>query len=371
MKRWMVVLMTGVVAVSLHSARAEWYDDMKFKGDVRYRFENINDDSRDSQQQRDRIRARLGVFPRVNNELDVGLQIATGTEVGNKEDPTSSNTTMTDGFSGKGIFLDLAYFDWHPEVIKGADLIGGKMKNPFITVGDYIWDGDVTPEGLAAKYHVGKDVELLANAGYLWVYERSAAADTKLYGVQGALKYHFNSDAHVMVGASGYLYDNMEGFDVIDWSGAKKTYGNSKVSSVSGTTTNSLYAMEYTELEGFAEVAFKLGLPVTLFGSYVVNTEAEEDDTGYMLGGAIGKAKDPKSFEVGYNYRRLEKDAAVGAFVDSDSWGGGTDGQGHKLYGKYQIHKNWQAGISYFINDKKLDDSVNYERLQVDLVASF
>lgn len=31
---------------------------------------------------------------------------------------------------------------------------------------------------------MGKDVEFLANAGYLWVYERSAAADTKLYGAR-------------------------------------------------------------------------------------------------------------------------------------------------------------------------------------------
>lgn len=370
MKRWMVLMMAGMAALSLRSAQAEWYDDMKFKGDVRYRFENIDEEGKDNHQ-RDRIRARLGVFPRVNNELDVGIQVATGEESGNKENPTSSNATLTDGFSGKGIFLDLAYFDWHPDVLKGIDLIGGKMKNPFITVGDYMWDGDVNPEGMAAKYHVGKDLEFLSNAGYMWVYERSATDDTKMYGVQGALKYHLNADAHVMIGASGYMFDNMEGFDVIDWSGAKKTYGNSKVSAVSGTTTNSQYAMEYTEVEGFAEVAFMVGLPVALFGSYVVNTDADENDTGFMVGGAIGKAKDPKTFEVGYNYRELEKDAVVGAFSDSDSWGGGTDGRGHKVYGKYQIHKNWQAGIAYFMNDKKLEDSVDYERLQVDLVASF
>ena len=57
--------------------------------------------------------------------------------------------------------------------------------------------------------------------------------------------------------------------------------------------------------------------------------------------------------------------------MDSDSWGGGTDGKGHRLSAKYQILKNWQAGVTYFINDKKIDDSTEYKRLQIDLVAKF
>jgi hypothetical protein len=61
-------------------------------------------------------------------------------------------------------------------------------------------------------------------------------------------------------------------------------------------------------------------------------------------------------------------------FTDSDRWGGGTDGKGHKFYGKYQIMKNLQGGVTYFLDDKKISDpskTTDYDRLQVDLVASF
>ena len=61
-------------------------------------------------------------------------------------------------------------------------------------------------------------------------------------------------------------------------------------------------------------------------------------------------------------------------FTDSDRWGGGTDGQGHKVYGKYQIMKNLQGGVTFFKCDKKISDAAktaDYDRLQVDLLASF
>jgi hypothetical protein len=357
----------------LPMAKAEWYDDMKIKGDIRYRFENIEEEGKDNRQ-RDRIRARIGAFPRINNEMDVGIQLSTGEEKGNKTSPTSGNSTFTDAFSKKGIYLDLAYFAWHPELARGLVLTGGKMKNPFITVGDYIWDSDVTPEGLAANYKLGDDFELLANAGYFWLIERSAGDDNRLYAGQLALNFKPNDDTHFMGGCSYYRFDNIEGTAAtdLDWqSNPSQGFGNTLNKVTTGSSTNFFYANDYGLIEPFVEVGFKFILPVTLYASYVVNNDADDDNTGYMAGINLGKAVEPRSFEVGYNYRRLEKDAALGALTDSDSWGGGTDGEGHKVFAKYQILKNWQAGITYFMDEKPLDDSHDYDRLQVDLMAKF
>jgi hypothetical protein len=356
-------------AAAAVAARAEWYDDMKVKGDVRYRFEHIDEEGKTSQQ-RDRVRARVGVFPRLGPNVDAGIQVATGEDKGNKESPTSSNATLTDGFSGKGIFLDLAYFDWH--TLTGLGLQGGKIKNPFITVSDYVWDGDVNPEGLAVKYATGDEIQFLANGGYLWVYERKEDSDdAKMLGAQAALKLKTGDESHLLAGVSSYRHQNLEGYGPIDWSDEKKFYGNTSAKTVSGTTTNVLYATEYSLVEGFAEAQFDVGLPLVFHAACTVNTDADADDTAYTAGVLLGKAGDPKTFEVGYNYRRVEKDSALGAFTDSDSWGGGTDGRGHKLIGRYQLAKNWQFGVAYFLNDKKIEDSVDYKRLQVDLVAKF
>ena len=112
-----------------------------------------------------------------------------------------------------------------------------------------------------------------------------------------------------------------------------------------------------------------------MYAQGVKNTDASTRfDQGQLYGVTVGKAKNPKTFEVGYSYAKLEKDATIGMFTDSDRWGGGTDGKGHKLYAKYQIMKNLQAGIAYFLDDKKISDSAkttDYDRLQVDLVAAF
>ena len=372
--RKFAVLVMGLCLLGARVAKAEWYDDMKVKGDLRYRFEQIKEEDKDSRQ-RDRIRARFGVFPRVNSEVDAGIQLTTDeAKLVGAGDPISGNQTLTDEGSKKGVYLDLAYADWHPEMLKGLDLVAGKMKNPFIQVADgFPMDGDFNPEGLAAKFHTGDDLEFLANAGYQWLYERSADDDTKLYAGQIAVKFKPSDDMHVMVGGTYYGFQNVEGYDVLDYSKpGSSSYGNSTVKgSVSGSTTNKAYANEYSPIEGFVEFGFNVGLPVTLFASYINNDDADDDNQGYIGGIKVGKASDPKTFELGYDYRELEKDAFLACLVDSDSWGGGTDGKGHRLSAKYQILKNWQAGVTYFIDDKKIDDSSDYKRLQIDLVAKF
>ena len=117
----------------------------------------INEEGKDNRQ-RDRIRARFGVFPRVNSEVDVGIQLSTdeASKVG-VGDPISGNQTLTDEGSKKGVYLDLAYFDWHPELLKGFSLQAGKTKNPFIQVADGFPDGfRFQPGGDCGKVPYGR-----------------------------------------------------------------------------------------------------------------------------------------------------------------------------------------------------------------------
>ena len=362
-----------LVMASARFAGAEWYDDMKLGGDFRYRFEQIKEEGKDDRQ-RDRIRARVGVFPRVNTDLDVGIQLTTDeSKFPGVADPISGNQTLTDEGSKKGVYLDLAYMDWHPHYLKGFDAFAGKMKSPFIAVApDWPFDPDYNPEGLGAKYHVGDEFQFLANAGYNWLFERAAANDTKMYGGQVALNFKPSEKFHAMVGGSVYGFSGIEGNDVLDYSGANKSYGNSTVNgSISGGVTNKAYAQDYRPVEGFVEIGFNPGIPVTFYGSYLKNNQADADNKGYIGGVRIGQAKDPGQFELSYDYRNIEKDAFLGALVDSDSFGGGTDGKGHKITAKYQLMKNWQAAVAYFIDEKPIDGSKDYNRLQVDLVAKF
>ena len=359
-----------------------WVESMTFKGDIRYRVESINDDSKKDAsgdtytRERERIRARLSAEAKCNDNLKVGIGLSTG-----QSDPVSGNQTIGDGFGKKEFRLDTAWLDYNffGDNPNEVHAIAGKMKNPFITYpDDLIWDPDLTPEGVAVKAQAGNDfVTLSGNAGYLWVQERADKSDAMIYAGQAAVKFQFAPEVALTLGGSYYGYQNVQGYDVIDWENKNNAYGNSTQNgTIVGTTTNKAWASGYTPVVGFAALDVWVGtVPVTVYAQGVKNTDASTRfDQGQLYGVTVGKAKNPKTFEVGYSYAKLEKDATIGMFTDSDRWGGGTDGKGHKLYAKYQIMKNLQAGIAYFLDDKKISDSAkttDYDRLQVDLVAAF
>jgi len=388
MKRWMIGMMvvTGagmaMAQTSAPPAKAKsWTDTVTVKGDLRYRYESIMDDSKkDSDgdtitRERNRIRARLSAEAKPADDLKVGVELSTG-----QSDPVSGNQTIGDGFMKDEMKLNLAYLEWSAlssDSPHEAKFTAGKMKNPFINVSDLVWDGDLTPEGVAFKGQLGSEkVSLLGNAGYIWVKERSAESDdSMLYAGQGAVKIQFVPEVYLLAGASYYAYENMEGFDVVDWENRNSSYGNSTVKgTVSGSTTNKAYKYEYTPIEYFAELNIWAGLPISLYGQMVANDDADDLEKGHLYGVLLGKAKNKGTFEIGYAFAELEKDAVVGAFTDSDRWGGGTDGKSHKMHAKYQITKNLQFGATYFMGERLISDdskTTDYDRLQVDLVAAF
>ena len=368
----------GLLALSvagLPAAKAEWYDDMKLKGDIRYRHEQIDDSAQPDTQSRERIRIRAGVDARVNSEVNAVFQLTTteGTSLAGGGDPISGNQTLTGGGSKKFMYLDLGYIDYHPEAVKGLSLIGGKMKSPYIAVGDMIWDNDYTPEGLALTYKTGDDVQFLLNAANHWFIENKAGNDPQQYGGQVALNFTLGKAGSLMAGCSYFATANLDGAPVLDYKSSNNTYGNSSDSKISGTTTSKVYKADFANIEPFVQLTLDVGLPLKFYAQYTKNTDADSYDTGYLAGVTLGEAKDPHTYEFGYNYRKLEKDAVLGALADSDSSGGGTDNQGHKLFARYQISKGFQAGVSYFMDEKKISapKTVDYNRLQVDFIAKF
>jgi hypothetical protein len=195
-------------------------------------------------------------------------------------------------------------------------------------------------------------------------------------GGQAALQFKFMPEVSLLVGGSVCAFQNIKGYDVIDWNGANASYGNSTINgSVSGGVTNKAWADNFTPVEGFAELDLWLGLPLSFYGQVLTNPSADANKNGYMGGLSLGKAKNPKTFEVGYNYVKLEKDATLGMFTDDDRFdSNGTDGEGSRFYGKYQITKNLQACATFFLDKKNISNpatEANVNRLMVDLLASF
>lgn len=375
MKRTAMAVLVGSLLGS-YGARADeakapssWADQVTLKGDFRLRHESIEQDGKEDRD-RQRIRARAGLEAKPSSDVTVGIRLATSQD----GDPVSSNQTLGEGFSRKDVYLDLGYLDWHPETVEGLSLIGGKMENPFAMVGDLVWDGDLNPEGLALKQKLGGDgLDFLLNAGAFSVEERSATTDdATLLGGQVAAK--FKSDAvHGIVGAGYYYYDNLKGFSpVVD---PLDGFGNSIVETVDPVTeevTAAAYATGFELVDLIAEVGGDIGVPAAAYGNFVQNQDADEDDTGFMIGLKLGKTKEPGSVDFNYNYRELEANAVLGAFSDSDFIGGGTDGKGHKVAVGVQLTKVLKGQVTYFMDEIGLEgDSRDYDRLQIDVAGKF
>ncbi len=354
----------------------EWAKNAKWSGDFRYRYEFIDKEGK-PERHRNRIRARIGLDAKVNDEWDVGFRLASGQrdllvdlmeeDVYDIGDPISANQDLTQYFSSKDIWLDLAYFNYHPMAVKGLDVLGGKVKNPFLAVGknQLIWDSDLNPEGISGQYgfSLGEKTKAQINGGGFWVNESSAGVDTGLFGVQGYITQTFGNPDTLVIGGSYFNYTNLQGRQDVYGILAGNTAG-------AGNT----WASDYDLLEVFAEYTTKLfGMPCSAFGDWVTNTSAVTDqDTGWLAGATINKAKDPGSWQFGYNYRDLQADAVVGAFTDSDFIGGGTGGQGHLFSFAYQVAKNVKAGVTYFLDTiDRAGPDLDYSRLQGDLVLKF
>lgn len=354
----------------------KWAEKIKISGDLRYRHDHLDVESHVSGRNkwsngmdRERIRARLMFEAMLNKDLGIGMRIASGAT----RTPNSTNQDLEDAFSSKELWLDLAYFDWHPSANKGLNVIGGKMKNPFYKVlkNELIWDNDLNPEGIAVKHvtHISDIDQLFFNGGGFWVDESTLDVDTSLWGAQTYVKHTIGNPDYLLAGAGYYDYGNIENQPALSttWSSSSNFYGN--------TSAGGVYASDYDIFEAFGEYGFKHGtMPLALFGSWVRNVAASTDeDTGWLLGGRLNKVKDPGSWELIYDYRDTQADAVVGGFIESDHLYSRTDSKGHRFVLKYQIIKALQAALTYY----HLEDTSNstgdldYRRLLADLVFKF
>jgi len=355
---------TQAVAAAPAPVASSWTETVSLQGDFRYRYENIDPEGSDKRN-RNRIRARAGLVAKPQAGLEIGFGLATG----ENGDPVSTNQTLGGGGSRKDIYLDLAYFDY--DFAPGASLIGGKFRNFYYRPGKQglLWDSDWNPEGMGVVYE-GEVFFANALGTYLDGDSRgSRSGETFVYGGQAGFRLPLGA-ARLTAGA-GYYDLRVEGKqpyygDVDD----PDFFGNSFRCGDVNDPQTCVYANDYTELEGFAELAINVvNLPLSLFVDYVTNTDADAFDTGWAAGVMLGQAKKKGTWELGYTYQDLEADAVLGLVTDSDFGGGGTDTSGHVLRGGYALSDKTNMAFSYFINEngENAGSKRDYDRLQLDV----
>lgn len=353
------IAQTEIQQAKKSSESMSWAERIKWKGDFRYRYENIDVEGRDTRE-RNRIRARASLQAKLPANTQVGLGVASG-----GTDPVSSNQTLGAGNETKDLRLDLAYFTWKPT--GETFLTAGKYSNPLFKPqkSALLWDGDWRPEGISAGW---SGDHLFATFLGNWLESDSREDNDEFaWGLQGGTKLALGETVSLTASLGYYDFPTKGNKPYFD----DDFFGNSSV--------NGLYEFNYEMVEVAADLGLSLfDMPFNLFAHYVQNQDADDYDTGYIVGAKIGKAKSKGSWQFAYQYQDLEADAALGLLTDSDFAGGGTDGKGHRLGGAYALSKAWTVGFTWFVNneagEKNLADeggALDYDRIMIDTVFKY
>ena len=345
---------------------ADWPNRISFKGDIRYRHQQTDDESQSADREEDLLRARLALEAKVNDSMVAGIGVTTSSAPGN---PRGANQQLDGEFSRKSLYLDLAYFDW--TFVKNAHLIGGKMKMPFFRPGQSLfWDNDINPEGLAVTYSTGS---LFGSAWGYWIEENvptgtaastATSTDTKMFGFQVGNRFNFGSAGNLVIAGSYY--------DLAAAQGRRPFFNNASSNGNSLTSTGGL-AYDFQVIDLMAEFNTKLGeLPLQVWADAAQNRDAELD-TAYSFGAVVGKAANAGTWETGFAYQLIEKDALFAQHIDSDFAGGLSDADGWVLRAGYAPLKNWVLNATYFLNNDNRDVGAEYDfkRLMLDFNARF
>lgn len=379
-------------------ASSGWMGRWVWKGDLRARNENIDQEATATERNRNRVRLRVGAFARVNDNTRVEVQFTT-TE---GADARSSNQSFTDANSRKALDLDTAYVEWSPT--DQWKVTAGKMRYPWVRTSSYFFDNDINPEGIAANW------QQAANGFFGSVFltqfaERSTAADSGMAGAQFGWRWARTDGSRVLIAGAYYDHAAVRGYNPFQGASSSSaglgSYGNSTTTSATicrkaVAAGGACLANDYNVIELLGEYQFNVGeQPLLLFANVAQNTAADYSitttstattipkglDTAYAAGFTYGRANAtiPGTWEVGYLYQVVEKDALFAQWVDSDFASGNTDGGGSAIRGAYQFSRNWRFNVTYMLNETNRDVAAavtlpsarnlfnrDYKRLQVD-----
>ena len=401
----------------------DWLNHITPFGDVRTRFEGFyHQPAMEGQDvtanQRERIRARLGVRFALSDELSATIRGATG----NINDPISTNETLTGNFNRKNFNLDWAFITLTPGKTFGirpglASITGGKFPNPIFRVGEMVFDDDLSLEGTSETFQLlakpWDNLDQFKVHVLQWTFDNvSNAQDGWMFGGQLNPIMHIGS-AQLEAGLGQFWWLNP---NLIAQSLSKNTtsftssgapVANSNFNS-SLINTNLLVTKtiqpptppggkkpaSFTAITGYQSAFNQTGLtaaltfphlilnqPLKPWVDFVYNWQAVQsaknngDDYGWQAGLRLGQTRLRGDWSVYGFYEHLGQEAAISSFTYSDFGNGGTNLEGPVVGLDYQLLDpltlSARSAFTNFINRPAGESNPTQTRLQLDALVKF
>ena len=337
------------IAQAKYDLLPEWLQRVKMKGDFRLRYaytkqKGANDDSKGQ------VRVRLGLDTKINDQMKVGVGIATG----KTDNPRSTNATFADSngpAAFKSIILDYAYGSYSPTT--WLTLTGGKFKNPIWQPNDLLWDGDLNPEGVNMQldYRLNPYLGLFLN-GEIFAMTQDSPTDANrtMFVIQPGVKYNWKDKIDLKAAVAGYFFSNL-----------KNTAAFTNDKRTNSTDTNGNYKYNYNSFNPSVEVGFRdpfAGVPLlakyvpyaSIFGDFIYNPDPQTGNSGFDAGVKFGQEKvgDWGQWQARVLFSKLGRDAWLDILPDSDRYNGRTNMKNVEGILEYGLGKNSSLVIDYY-----------------------
>lgn len=368
---------------------SKWLETVKIGGDMRLRHESFDKKTTGQvDRTRERFRLRLNMDFGFTGRFTVRTTLASGTG-----EQVSTNQSFDGLSSQKSLWIDKAYLVWNP--IEALKLQGGRMENPIWRQysSDVVWDGDFNPEGFSESYtQLVGPVNVFVNALQMVVDEDSGnnnaegtgtgtsntfpnkQRDQWMIGNQIGVEFRLPMESRLRVAYANYDWIN-ERYG--DFGAGVNNEGNRRtIASSTGSLVNNFNVNEFTGvLSGWIKK-----VPVQFQGTYIENTGARgtfnpKEDTGWQVGGIVGKAGTKHGWEAAYFRKHVRSDATVADVADSDFGDGGTNREGNIYWVAYSPQDWLTLSAKYFqtevINVALAPGRDDINRFQFDTVFKF
>jgi hypothetical protein len=415
----------------------DWVDRIKIQGDIRVRHQSelyASDNSTNAyvdfselnraggfgktdypwvnttqDRHRERVRLRLGIDAKVDNDFMAGMRLATG----NSGDPVSTNQTLGNYGRPYAVLVDQAYLRYKAVDLGGYNWMtvwGGRMPNPWVST-DLVWDPDLNFEGVASTYRTrigGSDgISDVADAETTAFFTFGAfplqevalsSRDKWLLGAQLGGQWFAANQSNFTVALAYYDYRNIVGqrntldskrtdFTAPDFMQKGNTLFDIR-NDIDVSTDRWALASDYNEinLTMRADLANFSPVHVVLTGDYVKNIGFKETEVsalagtsvsprtkGYQVQLAVGwpQIAKPRDWRVSAAYKHLERDAVLDAFTDSDFHLGGTDAEGWIMGFEYGLMDKTALNVRWLSADAIDGPPLSVDVLQIDVSAKF
>jgi len=395
---------------------------------------------------RARVRLRVGVEGKLGEDFIGGIYVASGANVNGAAslaDPISTNETFTNFFERKAVGFDRGYIIYQPQAAKWIKLTGGKFAYDWEHT-DLTFDPDLNPEGFTEKFSwdfnnpIVKNVsfegmQLLFNevAGGLVGTSINRGVDSNALGGQAVLRLQ-----------PAKIWTSTPSATVLNWNGADPIAQAAlpvlpcasttstgciqnpltpavgtplpppltpavRVLNSANSLTNATFiagtgtAQKRAFISGFEYADFIWDntiltpwkrFPWHVTAEYQQNLRARrsvfapsKQNKGYWFDTNVGAQKQRNDVQIGYNWMRIEQDAVISQFNESELRAP-TNVLENRFYVNWLLRSNTTAAFNWWIGrtlNRNLQNSSlapglpagrqdpYLNRLQFDLIYKF